>query len=43
MRLLLRLFRRLRREPKPLPPPAPAAVRGHFYGDLASAGRVRHP
>ena len=39
LRRLLRLLRRSR----PLPSPQPSAVRGHFYGDSAGAGRVRHP
>lgn len=39
LRRLLRLFRRSR----PLPAPQPSAVRGHWYGDSAGAGRVRTP
>ncbi len=30
-----------RRRHYPLPSPQPSAVRGHFYGDSAGAGRVR--
>ncbi len=43
MRALKRLWRRIVPDKRPLPEPAPAALRGNFDGSSASAGRVRTP